>query len=241
MQSLLSLLKYLPSIFFPWKCSLCGDEATEEGGVCRHCLSSLSILPAWRCPVCGLALMGSAAECCSEGRKYSLDGLLSATGYEKEARRAIHLFKYSGSAPAGRTIGNLLADAVERCLDVPCDLIVPVPLARRRLRERGFNQAALIARRLGRKLSIPVSYRVLERIRDTSSQSGLSHGDRKANISGSIRLRRSLKPQGANVLIVDDVYTTGATMNECSMVLKKAGAASVFGTVFACVSRKGAL
>ena len=118
-------------------------------------------------------------------------------------------------------------------MDVPCDMIVPVPLSRARQRQRGFNQAALMGRRLGRKMSLPVGYDVLKRVRHAQAQAELSGREREENVSRAFTRGRGAGPPG-RCLLVDDVYTTGATMRDCARVLKEDGAQQVFGAVFAC-------
>jgi ComF family protein len=107
------------------------------------------------------------------------------------------------------------------------DVILPVPLHGRRLYERGFNQALLLADRIGSRFSLPVCYDNLVRIRPTRPQVELSGRDRVKNVAGAFSLIAPLAVKNCRVLLIDDVFTTGATMNECAKVLKRAGAAHV--------------
>jgi ComF family protein len=113
------------------------------------------------------------------------------------------------------------------------DVIMPVPLHRSRLRERGFNQALLLASAVGRAHGIPLSYDNLTRFRATRPQVELSGEERVQNVRGAFRLTRPADVEGKRVLLVDDVFTTGATMNECAAVLKRAGARSVVALTLA--------
>lgn len=225
-------------LIFPLKCPACGEKGLPTTGFCRKCYSSLCINPSWRCPVCGLAFNGASGHCCSAGDDYFLDGLIAVADYEADIRNIIQCFKYERHSPTGRAIGEALADAVKNFLDIPCDAVVPVPLGKSRQKKRGFNQSALLARRIGRSLSLPVYYRLLKRIRETQSQAELSPAQRRKNVSGAFGLSRKYTIDRGCILLVDDVYTTGSTMNECARVLKKAGTFTVFGIAFACASIK---
>ncbi len=107
------------------------------------------------------------------------------------------------------------------------DMLVPVPLHLRRLQERGFNQSLLLARVISRVHKIPVEFNVLERIRYTQPQTQLSGSERERNMRGAFRVRKNLFPAGNNILLIDDVFTSGATVGECARVLKEAGARQV--------------
>jgi len=148
----------------------------------------------------------------------------------------IHRFKYprpglAGLDPAARALARELAlrsaRRVPRRRAEPPDLVAPVPLHPRRLRERGFNPAALLARAAARALGAPLGFDVLARVRDTPSQTGLARTARLRNLRGAFRAGRV--PAGARVWLVDDVVTTGATIAEAAACLRRAGAASVVG------------
>jgi ComF family protein len=226
-------------ILYPWRCPLCRAGGEPHAGLCPSCLALLELRPAWRCPGCGRALPLLGSSCCPPAGEGALDGLLAALDYSTTARQAVHRFKFDRDTLAGRAMGELLARAAADRLDVPGEVIVPVPLSRRRQRERGFNQAGLLARRLGRRLGLPVACRLLERARETPAQAGLAPAERKRNVAGAFRLRAQAAAPPGGVLLVDDVYTTGATLAECARVLKEAGAPAVFGVVFACSPRRG--
>ncbi len=155
--------------------------------------------------------------------------------YESGLRELIHLLKYGGVRPAANVLGRMLAEAVsvlapEFAADpLP---VIPVPLHRTKLRQRGFNQAELIARGAiklsasGSRLHLCAG--VLERKRDTASQIGLTSHQRRANLRGAFAVAQPELLRGREVLVVDDVYTTGATVSECARVLRRAGATRVW-------------
>jgi ComF family protein len=139
--------------------------------------------------------------------------------------RVLHDYKYQRDV----TLAPLLADfLIERCpLPIDHDLIVPVPLHRDRLRWRGFNQSHLLARRLGQHFAVRVDPFLLIRARPTPPQVGLDESDRRRNVAGAFAAPRPTALTGRSALLVDDVYTTGATVEECARVLKRAGARRV--------------
>lgn len=142
-------------------------------------------------------------------------------------RQAILLFKYGGRPSLGRHLGRLMAEAVGGLFDPGrFDLVIPVPLHPGRERERGFNQAALLAKEVGSAWGLRVGHRLLRRVRATEAQSG-GRSARAANVRGAFHVARPDQVAGCKVLLIDDVFTTGATVSECAKTLLAAGAAEV--------------
>jgi ComF family protein len=143
-------------------------------------------------------------------------------------REALHALKFRGQRGLSAPLGALLVEAMEGRLPagVPA-LLVPVPLHPRRERERGFNQASLLARRVGLAWGVPVGGDVLVRVVATPSQTELDAPARRANVRAAFRLRRPELVAGRHVLLVDDILTTGATLSECALSLREGGAATV--------------
>jgi competence protein ComFC len=146
-------------------------------------------------------------------------------------REAIHRLKYSNSRDLAVPLGEMM---ILYWQDVrpPADVIVPVPLHTRRLRERGYNQAALLAMELGKGVGLPVLENALIRVRDTSPQVDLSAKERKENVRGAFHCPDD-RLAGRSVLLVDDVYTTGATLESCSLALKQQGVRTVWALTLA--------
>lgn len=141
---------------------------------------------------------------------------------------AIHDLKYRGVIAAGAILGNLLASCVRVSLPVEeYDRILPVPLHRKRLRERGFNQSLLLAEVLAREFSLTLDFQSLRRRVHTSPQIGLGKGERSVNVRNAFEVVRKAEIEGSRILLVDDVYTTGSTVGECARVLLEGGARSV--------------
>jgi ComF family protein len=137
---------------------------------------------------------------------------------------AVQRLKYGGRRPIAEALGVLLAERYPFADDA---LLVPVPLHRRRLRARGFNQALLLAQALGRRRGLPVAIRGLRRVRDTRAQPGLAAIERRRNLAGAFAVAKDVTLAGRHVVLIDDVLTTGATANACAGVLRAAGAARV--------------
>jgi ComF family protein len=159
--------------------------------------------------MCGLCIRG----------EHIFDFARSALLFTHTLREIIHHLKYADRVSLARPLGNILKECLESH-EFRGTLVVPVPLHRSRERIRGFNQAELIAARLGR----PVASRLLRRRKNTPSQTGLSRTDRKRNLAGAFEVREKVS---GTVIVVDDVYTTGSTMNEIARTLKRGGAERV--------------
>ena len=167
-------------------------------------------------------------------RTIYFDAAVAAYRSRGLVREIIHEFKYARQMHLRHLIGRWLLAALddERLRDVSFDLIVPVPLHPARQRERGFNQASLLAGSLSAEISLP-SRPVLERIRYTTTQTALDRSERMENLHNAFRLRKNADVRGLRVLLIDDVLTTGSTLSECARVLKRAGAISVYAATAA--------
>ena len=151
--------------------------------------------------------------------------------FEDRLRHAIHKLKYRRLAALAEPLGDAMARFYLQS-PLPADMIVPVPLHPRRQRDRGYNQAALLANRLGRATCLPVRPAALIRVRATVAQMSLNAAQRKENVDGAFRCD-DLTVRGQHVLLIDDVCTTGATLDACAVALKMAGAAEVRGLTLA--------
>ena len=189
------------------------------------------IEPPW-CHRCGLAGPGPCLCIANAGQLWPLDGLRSAFLFESPVREAIYALKYANIRSIGKIVSHYMSEVVQS-ERLAFDLIVPVPLHRKRLRERGYNQAEIIALHLGRTLGVPVEGNHLRREVYASPQARAANADeRRANVARAFR-GESESVSGLKVAVVDDVTTTGATLRACAVELKKAGAEQVWGLTVA--------
>jgi ComF family protein len=231
---------------FPADCRICGEPLIRISRlpVCETCLASIHPISGALCAVCGqriatgyaLHQAGGEVLCGLCRRLEPPFAKASAYGsYESGLRDLIHMLKYQGVRPAANVMGRMLAEAI---VDLEAGwapspvLVIPVPLSSAKFRARGFNQAELIARAALKLTASRDRYAlatdVLERTRDTQSQIGLTPHQRRENMRGAFRVKNRERLSGREVLLVDDVFTTGATASECARVLRRAGAARVW-------------
>jgi ComF family protein len=143
-------------------------------------------------------------------------------------RQVVQKFKYGRKVSLGKPLGRLMALGCQEFLgECYVDMIIPVPLHPTRLRWRGFNQSVLLARQISRAYEVPIDPYVLQRNKETQPQTELNEEQRRRNVRGAFALHPRRRVKGKRLLVVDDVYTSGATVNECSRTLKQAGAKEV--------------
>jgi len=212
---------------FPQDCVLCaapsGDEPLCTG--CRRDLPSLGE----SCPRCAMPSPGGqvCGACLRDAPAF--DRTVAVLRYAPSADRLVHAFKYRGRLALARYFAHELARRIDPLPAV--DVIVPMPLAPRRLAERGFNQALEIARHLGRLTRIPVARRAARRARETADQTGLAPEERARNVRGAFACDAALA--GRRIAVVDDVMTTGASLDELARTLRRAGALHIENWVVA--------
>jgi ComF family protein len=212
----------LQRALFPPVCLICGQAGRVDVDCCAGCEAELPRLSG-RCDRCGLELDCDRPLCgrCSMALP-SFDATWPAFAYQNEIEKLIHRFKFHADLASGRLLGQLLARRLKD-MNVPRpDVIMPVPLHIRRLFKRGFNQSALLCRDLAAEMDDLPWVNGLRRVRDTATQIHLPADRRAANVRGAFKLAR-LPESARSVVLVDDVMTTGSTLNECARVLRKAG------------------
>lgn len=195
--------KVILDLLYPPKCEACGKNSTEA--LCVECFRSIKFMK----PQLGIHAVST------------YDGIL---------KTAIHKFKFNKKKHLAEPLGILMAKYLGYIPNLnmqEIDSIVPVPLHIKRLRQRSFNQSELLAKVLQRYYKIRIATNVLERIRDTKPQFDLHPNDRKVNVAGAFRVSFPQEVHNKNILLLDDIYTTGSTIAECSKVLKLAGAKKV--------------
>lgn len=223
---------------FPAFCLGCGAPSTF---LCDICLSKIPLRHEHRCPSCEQTITPAGQRCSLCVERSSLDGVFAATYYRVPVvARAIHTYKYRFIPALALPLGDMLSGALQKTNLALPDIILPVPLHTRRLRFRGFNQSELLAQRLGAKVApgmmLPVFSQCLLRTRFTKPQvRTTSREERVRNLQGafSVSSEAGTLLNGKSIWIIDDVTTTGGTLEECALVLKQAGARHVFGIVIA--------
>ncbi|MBM3300956.1 MAG: ComF family protein [Deltaproteobacteria bacterium] len=236
----------LSALFFPRTCSFCDSLVDCSGGaLCGECYSAIKWVTESVCDLCGRPFPGISAKgpelcgsCLSSELPY--DKVRYAAHYEGELRKAIVRFKYYGGLYVADALGQVLMEAFFRNFGhADFDLIVPVPIHRKRLVSRGFNQAVVLADKLSHGTGIGLDRISLCKIKDTPPQVGLSRRERIENLRGTLAVCREHAVRNKSVLLVDDVATSGATIREASKTLKKAGATRVGVLVLALRSLGG--
>jgi ComF family protein len=235
------------AVLFPSDCRICGVPLAKISRlpVCQECLDAIQPVSGGVCTVCGKRLFSAFALADGAGdfrcglcrRVEPVFARAAAYGsYEGGLRELIHLLKFGGVHPAANVLGRMLAEAITTLEpDFPAApvAVIPVPLHGSKRRQRGFNQAELIARAALRlkdtnSTRLHLCSGVLERKRETISQIGLTSHQRRENLRGAFRVAQPQAVKGREVLVIDDVYTTGATVSECARVLRRADATKVW-------------
>lgn len=220
--------------FYPEVCALCKAEpaTVDHGFVGAECRMDVRLIRPPFCARCGLPFQGDITttfECsnCKEMKLY-FSSARSAAVARTVVLEAIHQFKYKRALWFENFLaGLLIAEAAPVLRGQDQSFIVPVPLHRLKKREREFNQAARLAVRMSRATGIPVNEKILARVKFTETQTHLTRDRRALNMQGAFAVREGVKLNGERIVLVDDVFTTGATTNECARALRSAGAGDV--------------
>jgi competence protein ComFC len=228
----LDRLGAIASLLYPPVCAICGANVRAGEHLCNQCEPKVVRIVAPFCQKCSEPFEGAishefmCANCAH--RTIHFDAAVAAYRSRGIVRQIIHDFKYRRQIYLRQLVARWLRSALDdaRLRDCQFDIIVPVPLHPARQRERGFNQAGLLAELLSARISIQ-SKPALERIRYTTTQTALDRAERMENLHNAFRLRKKMDVRGLRVLLIDDVLTTGSTLSECARILKRAGAISV--------------
>lgn len=228
----------LAGMLLPCSCALCGD--TAQSVVCTPCRERYAAPGGSRCPCCAnpLGAQEQAGQRCARclAEPPSFDATLAAVDYAAPLDALVLGLKFGARLPLAPWFAQQMLDAVLARPGWPLpELLCPVPLGRQRLVERGFNQALEIARPLALSLGVPLRPRLVQRSIETLAQSGVAPSERADNIRGAFALADEAPDlvEGRHVGVVDDVMTSGHTLNELAATLKRAGAARVSNLVFA--------
>jgi ComF family protein len=226
---------------YPPRCRACSGsiQGRDYEYFCSTCWPQIQLVAHPFCTTCGRPFPDSSGDdhacgvCLARNphfaRAHSWACYPREEATEHPLRQVIQKFKYGRKVALGKPLGRLMARGCEEFLATcKAEAIIPVPLHPRRLRWRGFNQSVLLAQQLSRGYAIPVDPFLLRRVKETVPQTQLEEQERRRNVRGAFALAPGGSVHKRNVLLVDDVYTSGATVNECSRTLKKCGAQQVF-------------
>jgi ComF family protein len=225
-------LRAIASLFYPSVCAACSSTVDTPHYLCVGCSDRAPRIEPPFCATCSEPFQGAITEAfacanCAD-RTLHFESAVSAFRSRGVVRQLVHEFKYGKQAHLRHPIAEWLAEALAdpRLQGRRFDAVVPVPLHPARRRERGFNQADLLAEILSRRAGVPL-HAALQRVRYTTTQTAFDRSERMANLRDAFRLRKNADVRGLRVLLVDDILTTGSTLSECARVLKAGGALSV--------------
>jgi ComF family protein len=221
------LVMSLLDFALPPRCGGCGTIVDQVDSFCADCWRQLEFLGPGGCLRCGLPLEATDSETCAAclAKPPRLDRIRAAVAYGDISRGIAIRLKYGRKVALARTMSRYMLPLIG---ELPGEaILVPVPLHRRRLWSRGFNQSAIVARELSRRTGLPVAVDALRRVKPTPPLKGMGMRQRRRTVAGAFRARRPSDLHGRAVVLIDDVLTTGSTADACARALKKAGAARV--------------
>lgn len=218
-------------LVYPPHCLVCGQDGLDY--LCQTCIDKIDLVGRLFCRKCSLPCESYHCRECRE-REYEFEYACSAGIFDGVLREAIHRLKYKSQILLADPLGEIMVRCyADTMLAGKFDLVVPIPIHSSRTAERGFNQAVELAERLCARLSLRFEPDVLAKPRPTRHQVDLPYEERLVNMRGAFRVRDGGKVAGKRVLLVDDVFTTGSTLNEAASTLKAAGAREVYGYTLA--------
>ncbi len=242
MQCKEALLNGWKNLLFPRRCIFCGKllPLFDGTGVCTHCFQELPFSLAYcRCTACGRPVEKGKVYCrhCFGRNDLGYDGVSAAYLYRGKVRQALLRFKRERYQNYALVFAEHMAVLLQYDRSgMTFDLVVSVPPRPKRMQKEGYDQAKCLARRLAKRMGIPYLAKVMKQKEKREKQSSLSMEERFANVSGNFQVIRPDAVCGKRILLVDDIFTTGATLGECAKTLRSAGAKQVYGAVAATVS-----
>ena len=221
------------NLFFPARCPVCNEIGQRHMHLCDSCEESIERITD-RCLGCG----NPRAGCTCSKHNFSLF-LASPFLYENKLREAIHRFKFGGETDLVKFFAKETAECVAKEFgDVKFDVVTCVPQTKRKCRQRGYNQSALLAKEIAKQLKLPYDELLLIKTRETADQHNLKGKERIKNLKDAFAAENPDSVSNKAILLVDDIKTTGATLNECRKVLLKAGASAVYCATIAVTPEK---
>jgi len=237
MKYLTRIVNTTLDIIAPPKCATCDTNVEKINTLCPKCWGDLIFIGAPKCSICSNTFPINQFETtCFDCKAINpdFDKVVSSVVYNELSEQLVFGLKYNDRIDYSEIIAEFIKTSMLKESDLP-DILIPIPLHKNKLKKRGFNQATLIAKKLAQKLNIPIEYNLLSKIKDNISQSGLDREERFSNVANVYKINDKFKSsiKSKHICIVDDVITTGATVNECAKLLKKYGAHKVTCASFA--------
>lgn len=232
----------LLNILLPPRCIKCGKILSEKNGLCPECFNSINFISAPYCHRCGRPFIKETnlkfatkqyCGACLQKKKFLFDMQRSAFMYDDDSKNLILDLKFRDKTVSAETLANMLYQCGADIWKENPDLIIPVPIHRLRLMKRRFNQSALLVKHLAIKTNIKADYSSLIRRQNTIPQVQLSGTARRKNLKQAFSIKYPHNIKGKKIVLIDDVETTGSTLNECAKVLRKAGAKAVYSITLA--------
>ncbi len=231
------ILENITKTIFPetFTCVFCGDEIFDDNkyATCEKCNNKLPFITGKTCEKCGEPLNNMANFCdrCQNAH-HTFNKCCSVFVYQDEIKNKIQNFKFWNNKYFGKPFAEYMANCYRKN-SFSCDLVIPVPIHQKRLKERGYNQSEILAKYISQILNLPLNTASLQKIKQTKDQVDLDFKERKSNLEGAFKVFEKQQIKGKTILLVDDVFTTGSTLDACCDVLFKAGAKAVFGLTLA--------
>ena len=231
MNKLIKLSKKVVNILFPNdnRCIFCDDEIFDvKSGICENCYKTLPFVNK-TCNICGQEIsdMGNLCLSCKKSSKKFYTRAFAPFRYEGNVVKVVHNLKYHNQKWLGDYLSKIMYDYILKFKDVKFDLVIPIPLNENRKKERGYNQSRLLCNEF-EKQGYEINEDCIIRGKNTTSQTNFSSSERQENMKGAFMVKDKEILQNKNVLIIDDVYTTGATMNELCETLRKTKVGNIF-------------
>lgn len=231
------IINFILDLIYPPKCIIC-DNIIEFGSknfLCSDCDDLFEAIDSQRCKKCSRPInYGNFCSICNT-KKFLFNKNYSLFLYDELISDLIHRFKFKNHPAIGKGLGKIMADRINFDLPEKMDYIIPVPIHKIRRRARGFNQAEILAREISKKLNLPVRNNILKRVKNTKPQWHLNSHERENNLLGAFI---SKDVSGKNIILIDDIFTTGSTINKCAEVLMNAGAKCIVSLTLSITVKK---
>jgi competence protein ComFC len=226
---------------YPPKCILCENIIllTKERWMCNNCQNSLDYVKNITCIKCGIPYDTENKICLDcKKREFSYTKNHAILKYDEVSKHLIFKFKYSNHAEVGKALISIIINNIDVDIFKGVDFLTPVPVHKKRLKTRGFNQAEILSRELSKHVGIPTINKLIIRVKNTTPQSKLTPTQRDENLKDAFMFNDKYNIEGKVIMVVDDIYTTGRTLDECSKILLKNKSGNIYGLTLSIVVKE---